>query len=391
MRNHKVAVAVTALVLAAVLGLTGWALTETWAAGPARTGLDCDRFTFPFCEGPGRQFDASFEAAAPGATGRAVGGFGGAPDCTPRRTPVVFVHGNADNAVNWDSGITGAVGQWSAAPRSVYDEFRAAGYSKCELFGVTYLSEREQRSPLRNYHEPARYIALLDFMAAVRDYTGSDRVDIVGHSLGATMSMAALTWQGETRAGPGWGQVRRFVNIGGGLRGIGSCRSVGYANPAVPTCGSQNVFDRYTFGLHPDRIGYGNNDWTGAAGPHSLRLMPRNHPRVAFYTITAGAYDQVLCGAVSPASTCAKSALFAPAANVRAQLGVGTGTPASAIDYDLADGTIFTLGAGDGDGVGHFKARNNSGAILVHMLTTQCRATACAATYRSGPVTDDGG
>lgn len=382
--------ALAVLILAVLPGIGGWTVSEARAAGPQPTVLHCGRYAFPFCDAPGRQFDPSFEKAAPEVTGRAVGGFGGALDCTPKRTPVVFVHGNADNAVNWDSDITGAVGEWKAAPHSVYDEFQEAGYSECELFGVTYLSEKEQRSPLRNYHEPARYAALLDFIAAVRDYTGSDRVDIVGHSLGATMSMAALTWQGEKRAGPGWGQVRRFVNIGGGLRGIGSCRSVGYANPAAPTCGSQNVFDRYTFGVHPDGIGYGNNDWTGAAGSHSLRLMPRSHPRVRFYTITAGAYDQVLCGAVDLASTCAQSALFAPAANVRSQLGVGTGTPASAIDYNLDDGTIFTLGAGDGDGVGHFKARNNTGTILVRMLTTQCRATACAATYRSGPVINAG-
>lgn len=355
------------------------------AAVAPGTVLDCGTFTFPKCGNPDRQFDPSFVAAEPAVADRALGGFGGAAGCEPSRTPVVFVHGNADRATNWDSDITGRVGDYKAAPHSVYDEFRAAGYSGCELFGLTYLTEAEQRSPQDNYHKPEGYEEILDFVDAVRDYTGSEQVDIVSHSFGVSMSMAALTWDAETRSGPGWDRVARFVNIAGGVRGLGSCRAVGYMNALAKTCGSQNVFGEYIFGFQPDGAGYANNDWTGAEGPHSLRLMPAQHPEVNFYTISAGAYDQVHCTATDRYEECIQGALFEPADNVWAQIDVGTGTPAAKIDNDLSDGAIFNMAAGDLDGVGHFRAKNNTGRIIVEMLTTDCRQSQCLVTYKSGP------
>ena len=64
------------------------------------------------------------------------------------RTPVVFIHGNADRSVNWDSAITGPVGTSPAPKDSVYDEFRSDGYNGCELFGITFLTRgRAARSP----------------------------------------------------------------------------------------------------------------------------------------------------------------------------------------------------------------------------------------------------
>lgn len=372
--------------MALLTGLAGVAGCVQQAPADAPTLLDCGAFEFPTCSGPERQFDPSFVEAAPEVTERVAGGFGGAANCTPRRTPVVFVHGNGDRAITWDSGITGPVGDRPAAPRSVYDEFRAAGYTGCELFGLTYLTEAERGKPMDNYHEPARYAELLDFIAAVRDYTSSERVDIVAHSFGVSLSMAALTWQDETQGEAGWAQVRRFVNIAGGLRGVGACRTVGYANPLAKGCGSQNLIDPYTFGFYPDIPGYALNGWTGSADPHSLRAMPARHPEVDFHTITAGAYDQVLCGAADD-KDCTLGALFDPGPNVRSQLDVGTGTPASEVDLDLSDGAVYNLEAGDRDGVGHFKARNNTGTILVAMLTTDCREAECARSYAYGPVT----
>lgn len=383
LRSKKAIVPAALLVVGAAGVGTTLALQEEAVA--LSTVLDCGPFEFPRCSNPDTQFDKSFVDAAPELTGRLVGGFGGAADCTPQRTPVVFVHGNGDRATSWDSDITGPVGNHPVAPLSVYDQFRDAGYAGCELFGLTYLTEPEQRSPQNNFHEPEHYVEILDFVDAVRDYTGHDRVSIVSHSFGVSMSMAALTWDTETRSGAGWDRVERFVNIAGGLRGLNSCRSVGYANSLFKTCGSQNIFDDYTFGLYPDGPGYANNDWTGFVGPHSLRSMPAAHPGVAFYTISAGAYDQIHCTAHDRAEECAQGPLFEPAENVWAQVDVGTGTPTSTIDNDLSDGSIFPVAGGDADGVGHFKAKNNTGRILVAMLDTDCRQAACLANYESGP------
>ncbi|MDO5683545.1 MAG: hypothetical protein Q4G46_12055, partial [Propionibacteriaceae bacterium] len=213
LRSKKIVVPAAILAVGGVgAGATTLLLQEPAAA---QTVLDCGTFNFPKCGNTDTQFDESFVEAAPEVTSRAVGGFGGQADCTPQRTPVVFVHGNADRATNWDSDITGPVGDRPVAPHSVYDEFREAGYSGCELFGLTYLTEAEQKAPQDNYHEPDGYDEILDFVDAVRDYTGSDKVNIVSHSFGVSMSMAAMTWDAETRSGMGWDRVERFVNIAG--------------------------------------------------------------------------------------------------------------------------------------------------------------------------------
>ena len=328
----------------------------------ART-LDCGTFEFPHCSGTDHQFDRKFKGR------EAFGGFGGG-DCKATRIPVVFIHGNADRAISWDADIVGPVEQYPRVQRSVYDELKARGYNDCELFGITYLSAEQRKAPESNYHRPETYRAILAFINAVKANTGQPRVDIVAHSLGVSMTLAALTWSDErSKQKKAWNGVRRFVNIAGGLHGLDACRQVGFANPMVPTCGSQNLGDRYVFGFYPDAgIGLGRNAWTAAGGPSSLRHMPAAHPTVDFYTIHAGEHDQIHCTA-SSAKSCAKGALFSPGPNVRAQLDVGAGS------------------GGDAGGIGHFKARNHSGAIIYQMLNSECRGLDCKGSYVAGPVT----
>jgi hypothetical protein len=73
------------------------------------------------------------------------GGFGGGA-CRATKTPVVFIHGNGDRAINWASPVVGTVEGYVPPKRSVYDEFKRRGYNDCELFGVTYLSRDEQEN-----------------------------------------------------------------------------------------------------------------------------------------------------------------------------------------------------------------------------------------------------
>ncbi len=339
--------------------------------------LACGSFDFPSCANSDDQFDSAFPAASD------EKGFGGGSRCDVDRTPVVFVHGNADRSVNWDSAITGAVANNPEASGSVYDTFRAAGYNGCELYGFTFLTESEQKLPQLNYHKPAKYTEILDFIHQVQAFTGAAKVDVVAHSLGVSMTLAALTWHDETGKGAaGWADVRRFVNIAGGLHGLSSCAAVGFANPAATTCGSQNLVDPYVFGFYQ-----GANEWTGGSGKHSLRAMPTRHPAVDFYTVHAGTHDQVHCGTVDPGGKCAQGALFTAASNVKAQLDVGAGSTTKKLDLNITDGSLFAISGGDVDGVGHFKAKNNTGAIVVSMLTTDCTGKACAADYHSGPAT----
>ncbi len=352
--------------------------------GPA-LALSCGAFEYPKCDGPVRQYDGGFNPKV------GFGGFGGGA-CKAVRTPVVFIHGNGDWAINWDSPITGSVRNFNPPTRSVYREFRSRGYNDCELFGITYLSADEQASPKTNYHRPEKYDILMGFIEAVKAYTGKPQVDIVAHSLGASMAIAALTCQDRLHPGAqGWAGVRRFVNIAGGIRGLSACLAAGFANPFVTTCGSENVFNPCVFGFYPDSgLPVGYNHWTGAEGPLSLRRAPEHHRDTWFYTLHAGYHDQIHCTTTERHQRCDRGALFVQSANVRAQLNAGAGSQARKAKFDFADWRPTALSGGDADGVGHFKVRNNTGQILHEMLTTDCAGIACRGPYTGGPVRASG-
>jgi len=320
------------------------------------------------CQGAATQYAGGFSP------GVGYGGFGGASSCSATRTPVVFLHGNGDSAISWDMPPASVSG-YSTAPNSVYDEFKAAGYKDCELYGVSYLSSSENAAPQYNYHQPSKYTILNTFIDKVLAHTGAAKVDIVAHSLGATMAMAALESASK------WGKVRRFVNISGGLRGIYSCLYTGAANAYASTCGSENWYNGDIFGFYPGgNSAYYYNLWTGS-GVGSLRAMPAAHSAVAFYTIAAGAYDQVGCSSYTYWSGCDLMSKFNSASNVKAQLMVGAGTTAGSVDWNWQDGSPYQTGGGDlSNGVGHFRAKTNTGKIIQRMLSTTC-TSGCASGY----------
>jgi hypothetical protein len=197
--------------------------------------------------------------------------------------------------------------------------------------------------------------------------------------MGSSMTLATLRYYGYQ------GSVRRFINIGGGLRGLNTCYATGYQSAYAPTCNAEAYawpYDYYTFGFYPSSgvAYYGYNRWTGS-GSNSLRAMPTLYSTIAYYTITAGAYDQVHCFTTSHAAGCGSGALFNAGSNVRAQVDVGFGSSAYAYDWDWADGSPYNHGGGDtSSGVGHFRSRNNAGRIVYNMLATTC-TTGCANGY----------
>ena len=357
------------LLMGAVLALT---------PSPARA-LDCGSNNGYVCQGAATQYAGGFSP------GVGSGGFGGG-SCTATRTPVVFVHGNGDSAISLDMP-PGAVSGYATPARSVYDELKAQGYNDCELFGVTYLDASERSAPQYNYHQRAKYAILKTFIDKVLAYTGKTQVDIVAHSLGASMALAALKYYGNA------GKVRRFINIGGGIRGLNTCYNTGYISPYAPTCNAEGYYpyDYYTFGLYPSSgvLYYGYNRWTGT-GSGSLREMPYAFSSIAFYTITAGLYDQIHCFTTSYSGGCSSGALFVAAANVKAQVDIGFGSSAYSYDWNWNDGSPYNLGGGDNSGgVGHIRSKSNAGRIIYNMLATTC-TTGCGAGYAgiSGPVTN---
>jgi len=347
----------------------GLLLAACWG-GPA-AALDCGTNNGYLCQATQAQYAGGF------APGVGYGGFGGGT-CTATRTPVVFLHGNGDTAISFDMPPR-TVSGYSTPARSQYDELKAAGYNDCELFGVTYLSADERANPQINYHEPYTYNLIKAFIDKVKAYTGKTQVDIVAHSLGSSMALAMIHYKGYQ------GSVRRFVNIGGGIRGLQTCLYTGYQNALAPTCNAEAYvypYNYYTFGLYPSSgVPYfGYNRWTGS-GSGSMRTLPASWTAIRFYTVTAGLHDQVHCFTSNNVATCPSGALFNPRSNVIAQVNVGFGSSAYAYDWNWSDGVPFNAGGGDNsNGVGHFRSLANTGVILRNMLTTTC-TTGCAGGY----------
>lgn len=311
------------------------------------------------------------------------GGFGGG-SCTATRTPVVFVHDNGDNAIGWAAPPASVAG-YPTAPRSIYAELKARGYNDCELFGVTYLSPAEQAAPALNFSQQAKLDVVRNFINAVKTYTGKSQVDIVVHGMGAPITLAALKQHNL------WGSVRKFVNIAGGLRGLNSCYYTGYSNAGAPVCGSQNAQNAYIFGAFPEGWYYGTwvtNNWTGSGSPNAMRDAPKYRPNVLFYTVHAGSKDQIACTTGSFRGGCDLSSLFSGNANVRAQINIGAGIDAAQINWNWKEGAPYGPAGGDAtNGVGHLKARSNSGTIVQRILLTDCFGMDCAADYTFGPKT----
>jgi hypothetical protein len=115
---------------------------------------------------------------------------------------------------------------------------------------------------------------------------------------------------------------------------------------------------------------------------------------VEFYTIHAGAHDQIHCSTPSGFPHCTEGALFEASSNVRAQLNVGVDPAASKSNLDFSNQSLsqektLSVKGGDKDGIGHFKARNNTGEIINTMLNTECTGMECKGPYDGGPVAED--
>ncbi|OZJ04520.1 hypothetical protein BZG36_02241 [Bifiguratus adelaidae] len=275
------------------------------------------------------------------------GGFGGG-SCTSTHTPIIFLHGNGNNAQNWFDGVS------QGAPNPVAT-FQNAGYTPCDLFGVTWLSTSAQAASQAqyNYHEEGKAKIVSNFIADVLSYTGKSKVVIIGHSMGVTVGLHGITYENQ------WGNIDTFLSIAGAMKGLDSCLAVGYANAYYPTCGSQNVYDSNVFGFYPSQ-----NPRMQSGG---FRDYPSQLGGVTFYSINAGTSDEIIC---STGTNC-QSSVFDSSSNIHAQINVGYGSPS-------------VNGNDDSSGVGHFRAKRNTGAIQVNMILNRCSGTGCCSGY-SGP------
>jgi hypothetical protein len=87
------------------------------------------------------------------------------------------------------------------------------------------------------------------------------------------------------------------------------------------------------------------------------------------------------CSTLSFYTGCGDTSKFDTYTNIKAQLDVGRGSTAAQFDYNFSDWSIYNTAGGDAGGVGHFRAKNNTGVIQLNMITTACTGTGCCFGY----------
>ncbi len=162
----------------------------------------------------GTTFPSGFGVPVDSSLGVPVLGFGGAGAVT--RTPVILLHGNNDTpypTVCNPFGAVASLGSYLLARGYAASEVWALGYQgdQCDLVGDPLQRSGAAHSTVANVAD------LRAFVGSVLAYTGAKRVDIVGHSLGATLARA---WMREDNA---YHLVRRLVSIDGPNHGIVDC------------------------------------------------------------------------------------------------------------------------------------------------------------------------
>lgn len=129
------------------------------------------------------------------------------------RDVAVLVHGNAGTPSHFDN---------------TRDELRRRGYAASEIIRPSWGSKT---CPACNNHHGSEEVPVLDALieAIARSCTG--RIDVIGHSMGATLAAQQIADNGLA------GYVDAFVGIAGAFRGLRSCGIYPY-NVATSTCGT---------------------------------------------------------------------------------------------------------------------------------------------------------
>jgi pimeloyl-ACP methyl ester carboxylesterase len=148
--------------------------------------------------------------------------------------PVVFVHGNSDRAA---ATLDGQPVGWTAVIR----QFLARGYGPAELYATTWgPADPDLAGEQIHSFEYVRRIRA--FILAVLDYTGAEKTDVIGHSMGVTLARKAIqggALDGRDLGPPLTSRVDTFVGIAGANLGLATCF---WAESEVPTCSDEDGF-----------------------------------------------------------------------------------------------------------------------------------------------------
>ncbi|HEX8825098.1 MAG TPA: lipase family protein [Archangium sp.] len=165
-----------------------------------------------------------------------VPAFGGkaGPGEKVTKEPVIFIHGNSDSAAGWKNSI---------------ETFSKQGYKPSEMYAMTWGPSNPKLAGQQHHSE--KYLEeVRAFIQAVKEYTGAEKVDVIGHSMGVTLARKAI--QGGDGFDPYAGKkfdlgkpltdsVDTFVGIAGANHGLASALMTGNLVPTTNT----------STGLHP--------------------------------------------------------------------------------------------------------------------------------------------
>ena len=208
-----------------------------------------------------------------------------------RNQPVVFVHGNSDRAAG--ESTQGAVG-WTAVIR----QFMAAGYTQAELYATTW-GPADPDEAGNQVHSTEHVQRIRAFIEAVLAYTGAERLDVIGHSMGVTLARRAIlggTLEGQDLGPPLTERVDTFVGIAGANRGLASC----FYSRHIPTCSDQ---DGFFPGYASFRGASGSSEFlrelnaqSGLEGTHVYSIWSRADQLIGFGGLVYGKYTARIPG-----------------------------------------------------------------------------------------------
>ncbi|CDW83166.1 lipase [Stylonychia lemnae] len=166
------------------------------------------------------------------------GSFGGkeSDDDSVTHFPIVYFHGNSDVAVGTD-------GEFNGFTKSI-EYFMSKGYKKSELYITTWgPANKDKASDQTHSQEYLEYLRA--FTEAVLAYTGSSKINAMGHSMGVTLARRIIKGGKVNAASNPFNlgvslanKVDTFIGIAGGNYGLTAC----YVAPIIQTCNSLNGF-----------------------------------------------------------------------------------------------------------------------------------------------------
>lgn len=206
------------------------------------------------------------------------------PALSACRDAVVLVHGNTGKPADFDN---------------TYVELRARGYPAGEIFRPNWGSKT---CAACNDHRGSEEAPVLDAMIDALAVSCTGKIDVIGHSMGATLAAKQIADNGLRP------MVRDFIGIAGGFRGLWSCGVYPF-NVPTSTCAAWglSVGNPFLGNLSGKRFGdrvYSFKSWTDqivcatgvctVGGIHSSSIWNEN----ASFTFATGHFGLLTSTAV---------------------------------------------------------------------------------------------